>query len=103
MSANMRPDAVTAFAIPFVMALSLCYLSVYTPMRAAWMEVSATHPSAPPWLPLGPSLEPLTPPPLWAKQVQMRDVDQWWHGNITAQVAKATQKRHLWFLFFISH
>ena len=52
MSANMRPDAVTAFAIPFVMALSLCYLSVYTPMRAAWMEVSAATPKVTPLAPL---------------------------------------------------
>ena len=35
-TAQLRPDAVVGFALPFVMALSLCYLSVYTPMRAAW-------------------------------------------------------------------
>ena len=42
-SSNLRPDAVVIFALPFVMALSLCYLSVYTPMRAAWIEVCRTR------------------------------------------------------------
>ena len=37
-SSHLRPDAAVAFALPFVMALSMCYLSVYTPMRAAWIE-----------------------------------------------------------------
>ena len=35
-SSRLRPDSMVTFALPFVTALSLSYLSVYTPMRAAW-------------------------------------------------------------------
>ena len=35
-SSRLRPDSMVTFALPFVTALSLSYLSVYTPMRAVW-------------------------------------------------------------------
>jgi len=44
-NSHLRPDAAVAFALPFVMALSMCYLSVYTPMRAAWIESQVRFPS----------------------------------------------------------
>ena len=52
--------------MPFVMAISMCYLSVYTPMRAEWMES------------------------------QLRDVDSWWHGNITTDALVARVEAAEW-------
>ena len=52
-SAAMTADMIVAFAMPFVAALSVSYLSVYTPTHAAWID----H--------------------------HVADVTLWWHGNIT--------------------
>ena len=52
-SAAMTADMIVAFAMPFVAALSVSFLSVYTPVHAAWID----H--------------------------HVKDVSLWWQGNIT--------------------
>ena len=37
--ANITAPAVVSIALPFICALSVCYLSVYTPLHAAWLDM----------------------------------------------------------------